>query len=407
MIDKIQKRFIYLIPISLVFSIFVADALVSLVAILFVISQTYEKNYKIFLNKYFLFFFIFWIYLIINSFFSYNMDVSLSRSLPYIRFGLLFLAISYFASDTTFKKNLFKIIFFIVLIICIDSIIQYFFGYNLLGYKGHRSRISSFFNEELVLGRFLLSMYPLVLISIFYFEKKRIFQNNYFLTFLVSIYMFVIYISGERTAFFLFLMINIFFIIFLIDRINLKNTILILIISSLLIFISTKHNKHTIERYLTIKNIFKSGDFIIFTQIHEKHYLTALKIYDSNKILGSGLKTFREVCKKPEFNPEGCSTHPHNIFMQFLSELGILGISFYLISFLYFISKLLISFFKRKTILGEKSNFYKKIFLLSFILISIWPLSPSGNFFNNWLSILTFFPVGFLIYYEKKFLNKS
>ena len=59
MIDKIQKRFIYLIPISLVFSILVADALVSLVAILFVISQTYEKNYKIFLNKYFLFFLFF------------------------------------------------------------------------------------------------------------------------------------------------------------------------------------------------------------------------------------------------------------------------------------------------------------------------------------------------------------
>ena len=36
-----------LIPISLVFSILVADALVSLVAILFAISQTYKKNYNI------------------------------------------------------------------------------------------------------------------------------------------------------------------------------------------------------------------------------------------------------------------------------------------------------------------------------------------------------------------------
>ena len=128
MIDKIQKWFIYLIPISLVFSILVADALVSLVAILFAISQTYKKNYNIFLNKYFLFFFIFWIYLIVNSFFSYNIEVSLSRSLPYIRFGLLFLAISYFASDTTFKKKLLKIIFFIVLIICMEKMNKETFG---------------------------------------------------------------------------------------------------------------------------------------------------------------------------------------------------------------------------------------------------------------------------------------
>ena len=32
--------------------------------------------------------------------------------------------------------------------------------------------------------------------------------------------------------------------------------------------------------------------------------------------------------------------------------------------------------------------------MLSAILISLWPFIPTGNFFNNWLCIIYFFPVG-------------
>ena len=39
--------------------------------------------------------------------------------------------------------------------------------------------------------------------------------------------------------------------------------------------------------------------------------------------------------------------------------------------------------------------------------MNFWPFSPSGNFFNNWLSILNFLPLSFLTYYKKyKFDNK-
>ncbi|MDA9643291.1 O-antigen polymerase, partial [bacterium] len=45
--------------------------------------------------------------------------------------------------------------------------------------------------------------------------------------------------------------------------------------------------------------------------------------------------------------------------------------------------------------------------LLSAILISIWPFVPTGGFFNNWLNIIYFFPVGFLLssFYSKKNLK--
>ena len=40
---------------------------------------------------------------------------------------------------------------------------------------------------------------------------------------------------------------------------------------------------------------------------------------------------FRVMCKKEEFQVgiKPCSTHPHNFYVQLLSETGVIGFSFY------------------------------------------------------------------------------
>ena len=177
--NLIIKNLIYFIPIFLVFSIFLAELFILFVVIIFFSYQIKNKEYKIFLNKYFIFFFIFWCFLLINSIFSYDPSLSFSKSLPYIRFGILFLAISYMLNFEDFKNKFLKYIFIFLIFVCIDAIIQFFFGRNLVGFEAHISRISSFFKDELVLGGFLLKMYPLFLISIIYLKKK--FSLNYFL----------------------------------------------------------------------------------------------------------------------------------------------------------------------------------------------------------------------------------
>ena len=43
-------------------------------------------------------------------------------------------------------------------------------------------------------------------------------------------------------------------------------------------------------------------------------------------LIGSGPKTFREECKNIKYSSlNGCSSHPHNILLQSLSETGIIG----------------------------------------------------------------------------------
>ena len=49
-----------------------------------------------------------------------------------------------------------------------------------------------------------------------------------------------------------------------------------------------------------------------------------------------------------------------------------------------------------------------QVCLLSGILVTVWPFSPNGNFFNNWLAICYIMPVGFYLHsiYSEKPTNK-
>ena len=85
----------------------------------------------------------------------------------------------------------------------------------------------------------------------------------------------------------------------------------------------------------------------------------------------------------------GCNTHPHHLFIQVFSENGL--INFIIILMLFFsIIYLLIKEHKNKNII----NYNIKCTLLVMGLIALFPFVPSGNFFNNWLSVVYFFPVG-------------
>jgi O-antigen ligase len=97
----------------------------------------------------------------------------------------------------------------------------------------------------------------------------------------------------------------------------------------------------------------------------------------------------------------GCNTHPHNIYLEFLSELGILGFAFLLVGFLFIIFK---AFIAIKNIF-YKNNIncnYSLFFSLLGILVSIFPLFPSGSFFNNWLSAIFYFNIGFVLFFLQK-----
>ena len=142
-----------------------------------------------------------------------------------------------------------------------------------------------------------------------------------------------------------------------------------------------------------------SERMVLFSKTYEGHYLIALNMFKEKPIFGHGAKMFRYYCAKEEnfVAPNACTTHPHNFYAQMLSESGLIGFFVLTTIFLYIIFLYLKNLYFQ---LRYKKQFITDLglCLLSTYFITLFPILPSGNFFNNWLSIIIYYPLGFLIY---------
>ena len=136
--------------------------------------------------------------------------------------------------------------------------------------------------------------------------------------------------------------------------------------------------------------------------IHSGHYKLGKYLFEKNKLFGSGPRGFRHYCRKIDYksNIGTCTTHPHNFFFQILAETGILGVFFYLCILIFIIIKFLDAY-KKNVNIYDKNCF---LIISLCIFFKLFPLLPNGNFFNNWISIIIYYFIGFYFYtYNKIF----
>ena len=392
----------------LIWGPFFPDLIVSISTLFFLYYVIKNKFFYFFFNKPLVLFFIFCIYCILISFFmAENILLSFESSLFYFRIGVFSCFIWYLID----KDKGILTYFYYALILCfsilvIDGYFQYFTEQNLFGFKIIGIRISSFFGDELIMGSYLSRLFPL-LFALFLVKQKQKFEI-YFIGLLFILVDVLIYMSGERSAFF-FLNLSTVFIIILIKEYQ-KFRLVTFIIAIICITVLSLNASNLSDRMF--KGPAENMGFIkgsknptIFSQTHDNLIHNAYNMFKDQPILGHGPKMFRVLCKKKKYKvgKESCKTHPHNFYILLLAETGIIGFLFLFIAFGYVLYASLMQFksiiFKQKRPLTDY-----QICLLAGILITVWPFSPNGNFFNNWLMITYSLPVGFYLQsvYSKK-----
>ena len=410
----IPSWIIILMPALLISGPFLSDLGLSLVAILFLINSVKNNLKKYYNNYYFKFFFIFCLILILSSLLSNNILISLKNSLFYFRFGIFSLCFWYLLEkNTLLLKYLFISILLCFSSLIVDGYIQHFFGKNLFGYALYNDyRVSSFFGSELILGSYLARFFP-ILFALFVFLDQL--NKNKLILFFVSIIFILseglIFISGERLALF-FMNLSAIFIILMIKDYKIYRLITY-IVSICLIIVMMNFFPNTKERFIdqTISDFTGSQlkedkeKFYIFSKPHTDMYISAYRIFLDNKFFGVGPRQFRNICGEYFVSEYSCETHPHNTYIELLSETGIFA--FLVVAGLFIlICYLSIKHFVLRLI-GDKKGILNdfEVCLLSAIIISLWPFSPSGSFFNNWMSIMYYFPVGLLLWQREKYKN--
>jgi O-antigen ligase len=401
MIVSLISIFFYLIPFALISGPFLPDFLISIIGILFIFYVIKNKHYQYFNNNFFKIFLIFYLYIVIRSLFSANLIESFQTTIFYFRFSIFVLA-TYFLIENS--KNFIRIFSLCLLsaitLVAVDGIFQFFYGYNLIGLKqAIPDRVSGLFGKESILGSYIVRLTPLLFALLFInFDKKFFF--NYAICFILIILNIAVYISGERTSFFLMILFDAIFLTLI--RINFILKIFSVLLIFLLIFTFSIYKKSISDRMFNqvYESVFKEKKINIFSPGHQLHYQAAFKMFQDNYIFGQGVKMFRFECSKEKYYNDNkyvegsCSTHPHNTYIQFLAETGIFGFFFIFLCFFYILYNLYKNY--QKLILYKKANI-PLVLILSNIFINLFPFTPTGNFFGNWLSVLYYLPVGFYL----------
>ena len=166
------------------------------------------------------------------------------------------------------------------------------------------------------------------------------------------------------------------------------------------------------ERYINkifqdlSSNNFNVIKFIDNTEYGEI-YSTSIKVFEKFKVFGIGNKNFRLICDdgfRKNFALENeidekqlrCNTHPHQIYLEILSEHGLFGFIFLIIFLFLFLKNNLNKLFKEKNLL------LNCLFITLFI--NFIPIIPSGSFFTSFNA--TLFWTNFSLFYSyKKIIN--
>ena len=399
---NIQTAIICILPAALVSGPFISDLICIISGMIFLYITIKEKKYYFFSNNIFKIFTIFYFYLLLSSALSSDPLLSFESSLFYFRFIFFAFSIWFLLEHNHNFTYAFSIsLMCILFIVLIDGYIQYFTGYNILGFQYNGQRISGFFGDELKLGMYLAHFLPILFGVILAFKDNQKYVLYTCMIFLIGTDV-LIFLSGERTAFFKLTLITLL-IILLVNKWKLARIITFVISIILITFITLSEN-NVRDRMVNLtmeQTGINSDETYIFSSNYQSLYSTAYKIFNDNYIIGIGPKMYRELCKDEKYVAvNSCSTHPHNSYMQLLSETGLIGFLFVACFFIFLSIKIIQIFLTKFNLLKNKQYNDVEICFYIAVFVSLWPFMPTLNFFNNWINVIYYLPVGFLLYFS-------
>ena len=147
------------------------------------------------------------------------------------------------------------------------------------------------------------------------------------------------------------------------------------------------------------------GKKITFLTQQQNYFFTSVAMIKEKIFFGHSNRGYKINCKEFSLDKFSCASHPHNTYLQLFVENGILGFLFFLSMFFYF-TYVLIKNFINQFSNGKILSISEISFILS-VFINLWPIAQTGNFYNNWTSILYYIPVAFVLQDTSLFKKKN
>ena len=315
------------------------------------------------------------------------------KSLSYLRYLALYLIIRFLIERKILNfKYFFISCFLFSIFVSFDIFYQLTFGKDIFGFEASGRKLSGPFDDELIAGSYLqrFSLFSFFLFPIFFnIETKKFIK--FLIPLLFIVFFSAIIISGNRMPLILFILGISALLVF--QKETRKYMPIFIIVFSLAFILIFKLNSTVRHNFM---NFYKQIDGIAKTSIlnkteeinlhsnYSKEFSTFYDTWLMNKYIGGGIKSFRYYCHaRPNIDKNSkfiCNMHPHNYYLEILTETGIFG---FLIIASIFLIIFYISFFKKYFTNSKlKHNHIITPFMVLF-LTEVFPIKSTGSFFTT------------------------
>jgi O-antigen ligase len=314
---------------------------------------------------------------------------SLSRSLIWGRYILFFAAIVFWLS--TYKNQMKKMTLWMLVIVgavTVDTYIQYITGESLTGRLSVGNRLTGPLTR-LAVGIFLAKLsFPILGLLLHDAWENNRKKHVVFYFVLVTAMMVAIVLSNERTA--------------------LITYVLGLALSAVLLFIFLRPVRRLVLIFAAVQMLLLSGLYATQPALQSRVgdsvemagefssspyaqlWIASWEMWKRYPIFGVGLKNFRIACDSliEDKLIVYCNLHPHNPYLEFLSEAGIIGfigIIALVASFIIYIASHVRATTPNGRILGA--------FAFAGLLPTFFPFVATQSFVSNWPAMLAWFSI--------------
>jgi O-antigen ligase len=388
------------VPFALILGRAIADGIMGLISIGFIIHCIRYKDWSWLKTTWLRLAIIVWAYLCITACFApFDRSGAFYQSITWFRFPLFAMAFAHWLlpENKNHKALQFSLIGLLVLV-CLDTIVQYHFGRSLSGFikPDYMGRLSGPFGKRLVVGIFLVRLaWPAIGMAFFFCGDQtaalKRFLPPILLTGLLAL---TVLLSGERVAFGLFCLAGLFFWI---GARHLRKPLFLcgaVGIVALCAFLWLKPDLHT--RFIDHSRfIAGQGTDSPYAHVVE-NALTAWKI---SPVFGLGLHNYFTACDtlhekggfvnaEPWQDKFVCARHPHNLYLEWLTETGLIGIALFIALVVLWAKDVL------KTLHASTDDYFQQLGFAVGLVPFLWPLMTSMSFFSNWSAILFWWVLG-------------
>lgn len=348
--------------------------------------------------------------LVSGSLAEYNPTKALKSGLLWLRFPIFTMAFStWILADSKARRYLLPMLAILLAASSIDTIVQFVTGTSLTGHglPTEPGRLTGPFKERMLIGTFIARLvFPALGLGMFYAYHQTDKKKYLFATFLLfALTGITILLTGERAAFLLF---GLSTLVFVASSHNMRKTLLPAFAAIGVILVITAFSVPVLRERLITKTIPIVANFS--NSPYGVVWHNAFVAWKSSPVFGTGLNNFVPMCKAvgfkggfrnelAEWTELHCVRHAHNPYLEWLSELGVIGLAFFL--------GLIGTWWKqiKDNMVRFKDNmglYYAHLGFAVGLIPFLWPLIPSLSFFSNWSASLFWWVLGLALSIRKE-----